>query len=114
MPPSLSPSLQTTLSIFQTLQTVEALQELPIESLASLLIYLMCEKNSSTIEVATSKEGRTTIVNFILGPEARGRVIGKNGHTIRAVRSICRSIERSRGLDVMLEILDQEGSSNES
>jgi len=107
MPLVLSPSLQIALSIFQTPQTVDVLLELPIENLVSLLVYLVCE-DPSTIEVATSKEGKTTVVNFTLGPTGKARVIGKNGHTIKALCSLCRSIERARGLDVVLEVIDKQ------
>ena len=98
------PSLDTVLSPFP--QTLETLHDLPIEKFIALVVYLLVGSAMATLSL--SMDGKTTIVTVVLDSNSKARLIGKHGHTVKALCSLCRAIERFRGQDVVIEVLDQE------
>lgn len=98
--------IKNILTQFWGVQAEECLEEIPIECLASALVLLVCDPTED-IGVTVGSEAVTTSIEFRLSPKNKGKVIGRNGHTIKAIRSICRAIERGRGKDVSIEVLDK-------
>lgn len=89
--------------VLPKLRYIENLADFDIETIAGLLIGLL-STNPETAKVRCEKLHQLTALTFDLADGNHGRVIGKSGHTIKAIRSICKSIERSRGRDVIIEI----------
>lgn len=71
--------------------------------MAGLLVGLLSE-SSDTTSVYVEKTSRITVLTFEIVDGNKGRVIGRRGHTLKAFRSICKSIERSRGRDVIIDV----------
>jgi predicted RNA-binding protein YlqC (UPF0109 family) len=89
--------------------SLEDATTIDISVVASLLIGLLSGDLSSTF-VQVESTSRVTLLTFEVSDGGKGRTIGKNGHTIKAVRSLCRSIERSRGRDVIIDLPGYEDS----
>jgi predicted RNA-binding protein YlqC (UPF0109 family) len=89
--------------VLPKLKQTENIEDFDIEAVAGLLIGLL-SNNPDTAKVRCEKLHQLTVLTFDLTGGNQGRVIGKNGHTIKAIRSICKSVERSRGRDVIIEI----------
>lgn len=54
------------------------------------------------VEIMESKEGSMTVIRIQVADEDRGRVIGKNGQTIRAIRALLHAVSPA---DANLDIL---------
>ncbi len=58
--------------------------------------------------VEISGEGRVRDVLIHAAPEDRGRIIGKHGRMISALRTLCRTAGDKAGLSVNLELYDRD------
>jgi len=56
------------------------------------------------VEVTESVEGSTTVYHLKLAPDDVGRVIGREGRIVRAIRSLLRAAAMRQGVRVGLEI----------
>ena len=56
--------------------------------------------------VEITEEGRRRDVLMYADPEDRGRIIGKHGRMISALRTLCRTAGDKAGLAVNLELYD--------
>jgi predicted RNA-binding protein YlqC (UPF0109 family) len=54
------------------------------------------------VSVVESQEGEMTVIRIQVADEDRGRVIGKNGQTIRAIRALMHAVSAS---DANVDIL---------
>lgn len=55
------------------------------------------------VEVMESKEGSMTVIRIQVSDEDRGRVIGKNGQTIRAIRALLHAVSKAdEPLDILI------------
>ena len=54
------------------------------------------------VEITESKEGEMTVIKVHVADEDRGRVIGKNGQTIRAIRALLHAVNPS---DAQVDII---------
>ena len=89
--------------VLPELEKATKLEDLPIEVVAGLLIGLLTgrpEVNTVDIE----KTSRITSLTFDISEGSKARAIGKRGHTLKAIRSVCKSIERSRMRDVIIDL----------
>ena len=103
------PTVQSLAEFLQQRVPPELDLNLPIDTLAALLIYQLIKSPQQVVVRCRGGDGLTAM-EFDVGAENKGRVIGKHGHLIKALRSLCRSIERSRNRDVILDIAGWESS----
>jgi len=76
-----------------------------VEDLVSFLVRnLVKDPASVEIRAATGEKGEVYEVR--VGAGDRGRLIGKNGRTIRSVRSVVNAAAARRGKRVMVEVLE--------
>lgn len=73
-----------------------------------LLHYLISNilPESTDIKIEEEEDGETVVLNLIIPEEDRGRVIGKNGINIKAIRNIVSIRARRENKRVMVKILD--------
>ncbi|MBN2056839.1 KH domain-containing protein [bacterium] len=74
-----------------------------VESISKLLVE--CPDQVHVDEVTGSK---TTIINLAVDPGDVGRIIGKNGRTIRALRTLLNAAAVRENKRVVLEIIENE------
>jgi len=58
-------------------------------------------------------EGDLTLINIKVNPEDIGRVIGKSGKVIKAIRQITRIAAIQKGIRVRVDLIDPETPTNE-
>ncbi len=58
------------------------------------------------VRVHERRSGDETILELEVDPEDRGRVIGRGGETIRAVRRLLETLARKRGKRCRVEVVD--------
>jgi len=60
------------------------------------------------VRIATSASGHTRILNLRVGPGDAGRIIGRQGRTINAIRTILNAAAAKEKQRVILEIVDND------
>lgn len=70
-----------------------------IEYVARLLV-----TSPDEVEVTESVDGETIVYHLKLAPDDVGRVIGREGRIVRAIRSLLRAAAVRQGVRVALEI----------
>ena len=63
-------------------------------------------ENPDDVEIAERANDRATIYELTVHSEDRGRIIGKNGQTIRALRSIVAAAAALKGVNVSIDVTD--------
>ncbi len=78
-----------------------------------LLEYIVPNIVNHPEEVIISEESNEGFTNITIKvhPEDMGRVIGKSGKVIKAIRQIGRIIAIKKGIHVNIDVLDDKGSS---
>jgi predicted RNA-binding protein YlqC (UPF0109 family) len=64
--------------------------------------------------VEVTGEGRKRDVLVFADPKDRGRIIGKHGRMISALRTLCKTAGEKAGLAVNLELFDEDESGPEA
>lgn len=59
-------------------------------------------------------DGEFTLINIQVNPEDIGRVIGKSGKVIKAIRQIVRIAAIQKGLKVRVDLIDQEAQPSQT
>ncbi len=72
-----------------------------VEQIAKSLV-----DNSDEVSVTEEQEERSTVLELRVAQEDLGKVIGKQGRTARAVRTILTAAGRKLGKDFRLQILE--------
>jgi predicted RNA-binding protein YlqC (UPF0109 family) len=63
--------------------------------------------NKDQVDVQTQPRGRSTIVHLQVGDEDMGKVIGKNGRNIEAIRAVVRAAGLRHHQRVQVELKDR-------
>ena len=73
-----------------------------------LLLALVCHlvTDPDAVEVKETRSDGTTILELKVAPHDLGRVIGRQGHTVMALRTLLRAIAARSHRRVVLEIVD--------
>jgi uncharacterized protein len=58
------------------------------------------------VEVTEVEGERSTILQLRVAPEDMGKVIGKRGRTVRAIRSLVRAAGSRQGVTTLVEIVE--------
>jgi uncharacterized protein len=72
-----------------------------LEYLASHLV-----DDPDAVEVTEVAGERSIVLQLKVAPEDMGKVIGKRGRTVRAIRSLVRAAASRQGLSTMVEIVE--------
>lgn len=85
-------------------ETVE--QELPSDRVADLVEYIVCglvdDEDSVSLDVTDGDEG--ALIEVSCSEEDAGRVIGRKGRTIKAIRTLARALGQRVGTAVEVEV----------
>jgi predicted RNA-binding protein YlqC (UPF0109 family) len=63
-------------------------------------------REPARVRVREHAEGGRTVLELSVAPGDRGRVIGREGRTASALRTLVAALSKQRGLACTLEILD--------
>jgi uncharacterized protein len=58
------------------------------------------------VEVTEDQGDRSVVLRLKVAPDDMGKVIGKRGRTVRAIRSLVRAAASRQGLSTMVEIVE--------
>jgi predicted RNA-binding protein YlqC (UPF0109 family) len=58
------------------------------------------------VEVTEMEGERSILLQLRVAPDDMGKVIGKHGRTVRAIRSLVRAAASRQGLSTMVEIVE--------
>ena len=82
-------------------------QEMPSDKVADLVEYLVCalveDEDAVSLDVTDGDEG--SLIEISCGEEDAGRVIGRKGRTIKAIRTLARALGQRVGTAVEVEVL---------
>jgi len=77
----------------------------PVRLVESIILSLV--EDPDAVEVVAREEGYTTIIEIKVAPDDAGKVIGRQGRVVRALRTLARaSSSYVDGPHVEVEILD--------
>lgn len=63
-------------------------------------------EHTSDVRVEATRGERSLVLRLHVNPEDMGRVIGKQGHTARALRQVVKAAAAKAGVHVIVEIAD--------
>ncbi len=78
---------------------------MPVQELAGLLARLLV-REPDAVEVEDLDDGRERILRLRVGAVDRGRVIGKEGRTAKALRAVLAVASAREGRKAKLDIVD--------
>ena len=82
-------------------------QELPSDRVADLVEYIVCglvdDEDSVSLDVTDREEG--ALIEVSCSEEDAGRVIGRKGRTIKAIRTLARALGQRVGTAVEVEVV---------
>ena len=82
-------------------------QELPSDRVADLVEYIVCglvdDESSVSLDVTDRDEG--ALIEVSCSEEDAGRVIGRKGRTIKAIRTLARALGQRVGTAVEVEVV---------
>lgn len=87
--------------------TAELEQELPSDRVADLVEYIVCglvdDESAVSLDVTDGEEG--ALIEVSCSEEDAGRVIGRKGRTIKAIRTLARALGQRVGTAVEVEVV---------
>lgn len=82
-------------------------EELPSDKVADLVEYIVCglvdDEDSVSLDVTDGDEG--SLIEITCSEADAGRVIGRRGRTIKAIRTLARALGQRVGTSVEVEVL---------
>ncbi len=82
-------------------------EEMPSDKVADLVEYIVCglvdDEDSVSLDVTDSENG--SLIEVSCSAEDAGRVIGRKGRTIKAIRTLARALGQRVGTEVEVEVL---------
>jgi len=77
----------------------------PVKRLIELIVQRLSDRPEET-RVAETFEGRTAVYEISVPEEDRGRLIGREGRTVRALRAFAGAAAAARGKRVIVRVRD--------
>lgn len=85
----------------------EELEEMPSDKVADLVEYIVCglvdDEDAVSLDVTDGAEG--SLIEVSCAEADAGRIIGRRGRTIKAIRTLARALGQRVGTSVEVEIL---------
>lgn len=86
---------------------VDEEQEMPSDKVADLFEYIVCglvdDEGAVSLDVTDSDEG--SLIEVSCAEADAGRVIGRKGRTIKAIRTLARALGQRVGTSVEVEVV---------
>jgi predicted RNA-binding protein YlqC (UPF0109 family) len=76
-----------------------------MEEFLRYVITQLVEFPDEVVIASAEEEGHLTL-RVAMRPSDHGRIIGRGGHTVQAIRSLLRAAGEKRGLKVSLQIIE--------
>ena len=102
-PDSLPSKLES--DLLEELRNLERIEDLDPTILTQLLFSFLAEEIGD-LEVSQTRLENLYILNFVVGENNKAKIIGKKGHILKAVCSICKAYFKTRGKDVVINVKD--------
>ncbi len=88
-------------------QIVEEEEEMASDKVADLVEYIVCglvdDQDAVSLDVTDGEEG--SLIEVSCSEQDAGRVIGRKGRTIKAIRTLARALGQRVGTDVEVEVV---------
>ena len=82
-------------------------EEMPSDKVADLVEYIVCglvdDEDAVSMDVTDSDEG--SLIEVSCAADDTGRIIGRRGRTIKAIRTLARALGQRVGTAVEVEVL---------
>jgi len=102
---NLSPPSVLEENLLENLRNLDRIGDLDPTILVQLLFSFLAEEIGD-LEVNQTRLGDLYILNFVVGENNKAKIIGKKGHILKAVCSICKAYFKTRGKDVVINVKD--------
>ena len=86
-----------------SLQDLQNLKDLSIEGFVALVVSLLCD-SPDDVKISVVRTPGLIVLEIVPGRHNKGRIIGKHGHTIKALKSLCRSVARGANKNIYIEV----------
>ena len=91
----------------QDTQLVDEEEEMASDKVADLVEYIVCglvdDQDAVSLDVTDGEEG--SLIEVSCSEADAGRVIGRKGRTIKAIRTLARALGQRVGTDVEVEVV---------
>lgn len=91
----------------QVEQNADDAEEMPSDKVADLVEYIVCglvdNEDAVSLDVTDGEDG--SLIEVTCAEEDAGRVIGRRGRTIKAIRTLARALGQHVGTAVEVEVL---------
>ncbi len=91
----------------EVLEEEGTLEEMPSDKVADLVEYIVCglvdDEDAVSLDVTDGEEG--SLIEVSCAQSDAGRIIGRRGRTIKAIRTLARALGQRVGTSVEVEIL---------
>jgi len=85
----------------------DTLEEMPSDKVADLVEYIVCglvdDEDAVSLDVTDGEDG--SLIEVSCAEADAGRIIGRRGRTIKAIRTLARALGQRVGTSVEVEIL---------
>ncbi|MCC6097852.1 MAG: KH domain-containing protein [Olsenella sp.] len=88
-------------------QTMGSDEELPSDKVADLVEYIVCGlvNNEDAVSLDVTDSEGSALIEVSCDEEDAGRIIGRKGRTIKAIRTLARALGSRVGTSVEVEVL---------
>ncbi len=91
----------------ETIEDVAVSSEMPSDKVADLVEYIVCglvsDDEAVSLDVTDGPEG--ALIEVSCAEQDAGRIIGRRGRTIKAIRTLARALGSRVGTSVEVEVL---------
>ncbi len=91
----------------QDMERTDELEEMPSDKVADLVEYIVCglvdDEDAVSLDVTDGEDG--SLIEVSCAASDAGRIIGRRGRTIKAIRTLARALGQRVGTSVEVEIL---------
>ncbi|MBR3328545.1 MAG: KH domain-containing protein [Atopobiaceae bacterium] len=89
------------------MERTDELEEMPSDKVADLVEYIVCglvdDEDAVSLDVTDGEDG--SLIEVSCAASDAGRIIGRRGRTIKAIRTLARALGQRVGTSVEVEIL---------
>ena len=91
----------------QDMERTDELEEMPSDKVADLVEYIVCglvdDEDAVSLDVTDGEDG--SLIEVSCAASDAGRIIGRRGRTIKAIRTLARALGQRVGTSVEVEVL---------
>ena len=85
--------------------TSESLAEMPSDKVADLVEYIVCGLVDNEDAISLDVTDREALIEVSCSEQDAGRIIGRKGRTIKAIRTLARALGQRVGTAVDVEVV---------